>query len=418
MSHIEQCRNLWYATLKVPEDLRERVGKTKFKKSLGTADKRRAQTLAAPLVALWKAQLRKAAGTTDAVHVEAIRWREAIAEASAAGDQEAVFIAHSLVAETAERIEEQRGAHEGGRFADVALGLKSPSSLHLDEWKASIKHLRQKTQDQMVKDVGRFVGEFPMLEDITPQAARRWIATLQKDGVSIASLERMLSFWRNYWKFLGSVEAVAPNSFPFSMDFVRRTKGHEEESWVPFPAEDVPRLWTEAREGGDEVLGDLITLGAYTGARIRELCSIKLTDISASSFRITDSKTAAGIREVPIHSAIRPLVDRLTKTATDDYLVPGLTFNKYGSRSDAIGKRFGRLKTRLGYGESHVFHSIRKTVVTLLEDAGVTENLAADIVGHEKPRITYGLYSGGASLSTKAHALELVNYPTAGELPD
>jgi hypothetical protein len=46
-------------------------------------------------------------------------------------------------------------------------------------------------------------------------------------------------------------------------------------------------------------------------------------------------------------------------------------------------------------GEAHVFHSISKTVVTLLENAGVSENVAADIVGHEKPRITYGLYSGG-----------------------
>jgi integrase len=65
----------------------------------------------------------------------------------------------------------------------------------------------------------------------------------------------------------------------------------------------------------------------------------------------------------------------------------------------------------MGYGERHVFHSLRKTVVTLMEDAGVSENLAADIVGHEKPRITYGLYSGGASLATKAQALAKVKYP-------
>jgi hypothetical protein len=50
-------------------------------------------------------------------------------------------------------------------------------------------------------------------------------------------------------------------------------------------------------------------------------------------------------------------------------------------------------------------------VVTLLENAGVSENLAADTVGHDKPRITYGLYSGGASLVVKAEALEKVKYP-------
>lgn len=47
----------------------------------------------------------------------------------------------------------------------------------------------------------------------------------------------------------------------------------------------------------------------------------------------------------------------------------------------------------------------------LLEDAGVSENLAADIVGHEKPRITYGLYSGGAGVGMKATAVAKVKYP-------
>jgi hypothetical protein len=46
----------------------------------------------------------------------------------------------------------------------------------------------------------------------------------------------------------------------------------------------------------------------------------------------------------------------------------------------------------------------------MLENAGVGENLAADIVGHEKPRITYGLYSGGASLEVMREAINKVSY--------
>jgi hypothetical protein len=49
--------------------------------------------------------------------------------------------------------------------------------------------------------------------------------------------------------------------------------------------------------------------------------------------------------------------------------------------------------------------------VTQLENAGVSENLAADIVGHEKPRITYGLYSGGATLEVKRAAVVKLRYP-------
>ena len=56
-----------------------------------------------------------------------------------------------------------------------------------------------------------------------------------------------------------------------------------------------------------------------------------------------------------------------------------------------------------------MFHSFRKTVVTLLELAGISENLAADIVGHEKPKITYRLYSGGSSLAQKLKEINIIN---------
>jgi integrase len=106
-----------------------------------------------------------------------------------------------------------------------------------------------------------------------------------------------------------------------------------------------------------------------------------------------------------------PTVRRLIGKRHEGYVLADLKPNKFGDRSNAIGKRFGRLKTAAGFGNSHVFHSIRKTVVTLLENGGVSENVAADIVGHEKPRITYGLYSEGATLEVKRAALAKLQYP-------
>jgi len=67
----------------------------------------------------------------------------------------------------------------------------------------------------------------------------------------------------------------------------------------------------------------------------------------------------------------------------------------------------------MGFGSQHVFHSLRKTVVTILENAGVPENVVADIVGHEKTTMTYGLYSGGATLDTKRAALAELDYPSS-----
>lgn len=101
---------------------------------------------------------------------------------------------------------------------------------------------------------------------------------------------------------------------------------------------------------------------------------------------------------------------RLLDESTDGYVLSGLKANKYGMRSDAIGKRFGRLKSDLGFGPAFVFQSIRKTVVTQLENAGAPENVVADIVGHEKQTMTYGLYSGGASIKIKSDVLAKLSY--------
>jgi integrase len=109
---------------------------------------------------------------------------------------------------------------------------------------------------------------------------------------------------------------------------------------------------------------------------------------------------------------LRPLVARLTAGAKgSDFLFRKLTTGKFGDRTDAIGKRFGRTKTALGYDGRYVFHSLRKTVATRLEQTGVLENVASDILGHEKAAtLSYGLYSSGTSIEQMRSAVESIDY--------
>jgi integrase len=129
--------------------------------------------------------------------------------------------------------------------------------------------------------------------------------------------------------------------------------------------------------------------------------------------QIRDAKTAAGVRTIPAHRQLIQHLRGQTNDRNDDYVLSGLTFNKYKDRSNAVGKRFGRLKKKLGFGDEYVFHSIRKTVITIFENLGVNEGLTADIVGHEKKTITYGLYSAGHSIANKAAAIERLEYSFA-----
>ena len=78
--------------------------------------------------------------------------------------------------------------------------------------------------------------------------------------------------------------------------------------------------------------------------------------------------------------------------STNKSIAPNLTVTSHMERSSAISIRFGRFKTRLGYGQNQVFHSFKHTAMTMFEQADVPENIAMDIVGHEKPNITFGHY--------------------------
>lgn len=153
----------------------------------------------------------------------------------------------------------------------------------------------------------------------------------------------------------------------------------------------------------------MILLGAYTRARIEELCQLKVEHLiepdGIDSFDIVDSKTAAGIRIVPVHPALSSIVERLKEDSKDGYLIPSDSKNKYGIRSDALSKAFGRLKEAQGYGAQHVFHSIRKTVITQLVRAEVQGTLIAELVGHETGIVTFDVYSQGASAAQKLAAI-------------
>lgn len=154
---------------------------------------------------------------------------------------------------------------------------------------------------------------------------------------------------------------------------------------------------------------NLILLAVHSGARLEELATLLVESVHLEAaipyFRITVSKTEAGLRSVPIHPYLQPMLLSLVKQSTNEFLFPDLTLTAYGEKGCAISKRFGTLKTNLGYGPTQVFHSFRHTAITLFEQSGTEENVAMDVVGHEKPNLTFGHYSGGTSMEQRYEAI-------------
>ena len=417
MPYLEKRRQLYYAVLTIPVKSRESLGKARYVKSTGTSDRRKAALIANQYVAGWKLLIEQAGGSNSSQLVKAIQWREELEKAQSQDKRDSLQL--GLLAKV-EELDDNKGFNKAKEFYDIATGASSPSSISYAQWKAQLA-LEPKTIDQMVKDVNLLINQFSTLESITPTSAMEWMDELESEGKTISSRKRIAGNCRNYWRYLQARKIVPKKSKPLSeLVNVPRTKASKStKANAAYTPQQVVDLWSASlaqtkrgKADSDQQLADLILLSAYTGTRIEEMCSLKVVDVTDGTFKIIDSKTNAGIREVPIHSKLKDTVKRLKKESKDGYLISGLTFNKYNDRSNALGKRFGRLKTKLGFSSRvYTAHSFRSTLITMLENAGVSENLAADIVGHEKPRITFGLYSGGSWVEVMREALERVRYP-------
>lgn len=418
-AHVELRYKTYYAVLYIPKDVRAIIGKTKFSKSTKTGDRNKAERIAAAFTISWKAEIERARlNYENPLIAEAESLLENLRHSSSR---------HSVVEiiqeRTREILEETGEPLISNEFNAIASGKRKSLASIIPEWKIAQteKGLKQKTIDQMSKDVGLLVKTFTTAELLTAKYTEAWITNeAESKELSPSSVNRIITFCRNFYRYLQSInEAPKGKTTPFFVpdQFKKSKKNNKKsanrtESWLPFKPEELKEIYEAAITAQDEELMHLIKIAAYTGARIEEICSIKISDVNIKELSISfpEAKTAAGIRTIPIHSKLIKTITKLIEESKNDYLFPDLTPNKYGDRSNAIGKRFGRLKRKIGFSRLHVFHSIRKTLTTALENSGIPENLAADIVGHEKTTITYGLYSGGNSLKTMRDALEKIEF--------
>lgn len=414
--YLQKRRRRWYGVLEIPKALRLRFGKPRFVQSLETESRSVAERRVLPIVALWKKEIARA--KSEPVEDDAAFWRRRLLgaktdEKRASILQQIEFEAWDIGAANVPNVGVSPSSDpEARKFYAEATGQLVKFAEHMDEWLGTSQS-SLKTRDMQRSDVLRFAREFEMVGDIERSEVRRWVNRLMTgENLKPKTVQRILSALRGYWRYLQSINVADEDHEPFSkLNVARDSKRVSHvDSRQPFDPMDVVKLLDAAVEREDNSLADLIRLAMWTGCRIEELCALKIPDVKGDYFSVGASKTKAGVRDVPIHSQLRQTVARLIETTRDGYVLSGLTENKYGDRSNGIGKRFGRLKSGLGYGPQLVFHSIRKTFVTILENEGVPENVVADIVGHEKPTMTYGLYSGGTSLSVKKDGMEKVSY--------
>ncbi len=156
----------------------------------------------------------------------------------------------------------------------------------------------------------------------------------------------------------------------------------DSEPKVPFTKEEIDFLWLNVHI--DYV--DLLLILMYSGLRISELLELKNENIHLAEryLFVEKSKTKAGIRNVPIHKKIAPLIEARINP-NNKYFVP----NKKGNATSYNSFRksqYYRLRKTLKL--NHTLHEARHTFISQCNRLDLNEVAVQRIIGHANVNIT------------------------------
>jgi integrase len=141
-----------------------------------------------------------------------------------------------------------------------------------------------------------------------------------------------------------------------------------------------------------------------------------LQNIENKCFHIEKGKTKASSRVIPVHPIIQSIIDSLRASSKDEFLIKGINSGGYDDkRSWNFQKKLGRLRDKIGMPDGVVFHSLRNTFATRMENLGIPTNHINQLMGHKHNNMSLDVYSDGMEIK---HLVESINKLTYGEVID
>jgi integrase len=342
-SHVELRHKTYFALLYVPKDVRHVIGKIKFYKSTQTGVLREAEAIASVWVINWQYQIKTARLSLqkNSENTDTISVNKAFEDNSILINK---ILENNDVSILSDISEKQIGANRSNIYECKTTQRRKLKDIE-SEWlqNETLRGLKQKTIDQMKRDVELLYGPFSTANLLTHKNIEVFLTSLAINGKrSASSIKRITDSCRNFYRYLKKIKEIQAdltNPFIVPEDFRISSKPNsrarfKSEPWHPFDPKDITYLYGCAITLNDSQLSNSILIAAHTGMRIEEISSLKSDDVdlNKSVFKIIASKTAAGIRTIPIHSKIKSLIKKLIIVSGDGYVLSGLSRSKYGHR--------------------------------------------------------------------------------------
>ena len=155
------------------------------------------------------------------------------------------------------------------------------------------------------------------------------------------------------------------------------------------PNEEITRIHHDSSD-----VSEVIIFMLYTGLRISELCNVRCDDVNIEErfFCVRDSKTTAGIREVPIHDKLLSTVEKWLRNDSDasDQLIAHISKQNKRVSHSALRDQMQKL-----YGEDFLPHNTRVTFISRMQELKPAPSAVVlkSIVGHKSNDVTVDVYT-------------------------
>ena len=191
-------------------------------------------------------------------------------------------------------------------------------------------------------------------------------------------------------------------NLPSFIKFTNVAEGRKNQQHVSFTRAEVNELWKHKDDEAVQVILFMI----YSGVRISELANLKPEDVHVDEryFEIKEAKTDAGIRNVPIHDRLVPIVNSW-KRQNCPYFAPILTRYKH---TDTYRKKLFSPTCERFLGKIHIPHDTRYTTIAFLTECRADLRHIKLICGHAQGDVTNDIYAKKIDVKVLLETINLI----------
>ncbi len=301
-----------------------------------------------------------------------------------------------------------------------------PTALKLAELLEKFLLLKKVTQataiayKNCIEEISKFLKN-PAITRITASDVTRYQEFLAEKGNGVRTIDNKISIVRAVFNFAVK-QGYTRNGNPAQNRALLTKKQRLKGGYAIFEKEEIEQFFKSGffkeQEEKDPDYTTAVLFGLFTGCRIGEITSLKKDNFKKSTtgtnyLVIRDSKTNAGIREVPLHPYLLERISEFLDKKTDKIFK---YVEKEGKGTgNAVGKKFARnLEGAKITREKLVFHSLRKFVNNELMKNGVSLENRCQFIGHEIENVNVAIYTNKINVDELAAAI----FPTLEKFRD